>query len=55
MMFCRGGRSAIAKNMSVEIVVPQNVIGSVYRENGTNLARLRQVICTFICGFRISS
>ncbi|GKB41139.1 hypothetical protein Tco_0886081 [Tanacetum coccineum] len=38
----RGGRSAIVKNMSVEIVVPQNVIGSVYGENGTNLARLRQ-------------
>ncbi|PWA35247.1 hypothetical protein CTI12_AA611410 [Artemisia annua] len=50
----RGGRSAIVKNMSVKIAVPQNVIGSVYGENGTNLARQRHVICTFICGFRIS-
>lgn len=38
-----GGRSAIVANMSVEIIVPQNVIGLVYGENGTNLTRLRQI------------
>lgn len=37
------GRSAIVTNMSVEIVVPQNVIGSVYGEKGSNLTRLRQI------------
>ncbi|KAI3525537.1 hypothetical protein L1887_04394 [Cichorium endivia] len=37
------GRSAIVANMSVEIIVPQNVIGLVYGENGTNLTRLRQI------------
>ena len=30
-------------NTTVEIVVPENVIGSVYGENGGNLTRLRQV------------
>lgn len=30
-------------NTTVEIVVPENVIGSVYGENGSNLTRLRQV------------
>ena len=30
-------------NTTVEIVVPDIVIGSVYGENGSNLARLRQV------------
>lgn len=28
----------------MEILVPENVIGSVYGENGSNLARLRQVL-----------
>ncbi|KVH93381.1 K Homology domain-containing protein [Cynara cardunculus var. scolymus] len=37
------GRSAVVTNMSVEIIVPQNVIGSVYGENGSNLTRLRQI------------
>lgn len=30
-------------NTTVEIVVPDAVIGSVYGENGSNLARLRKV------------
>lgn len=30
-------------NTTVEIVVPDEVIGSVYGENGSNLVRLRQV------------
>lgn len=34
-------------NTTVEIVVPDNVIGSVYGEGGSNLSRLRQVIHTF--------
>ncbi|KAJ0438340.1 putative K domain-containing protein [Helianthus annuus] len=38
-----GGRSAVVTGMSVEIVVPQNVIGRVYGENESNLARLRQI------------
>ncbi|KAK9287451.1 hypothetical protein L1049_015872 [Liquidambar formosana] len=38
-----GSRSAIVTNTTVEIVVPENVIGSVYGENGSNLARLRQI------------
>ncbi|KAM1264346.1 hypothetical protein ACFX2J_034167 [Malus domestica] len=38
-----GSKSAIVTNTTIEIVVPENVIGSVYGENGTNLARLRQI------------
>lgn len=38
-----GGRSAIVTNTTVEILVPENVIGSVYGENGSNLAQLRQI------------
>lgn len=38
-----GIRSAFVTNTTVEIVVPKNVIGSVYGENGNNLARLRQI------------
>ena len=45
---CSGSRSAIVTNTTVEIVVPENVIGSVYGENGSNLARLRQVVYTLI-------
>ncbi|XP_062082633.1 KH domain-containing protein HEN4 isoform X2 [Humulus lupulus] len=35
--------AAIVTNTTVEIVVPENVIGSVYGENGNNLTRLRQI------------
>ncbi|GAV69543.1 KH_1 domain-containing protein [Cephalotus follicularis] len=38
-----GSKSAIVTNTTVEIIVPENVIGSVYGENGSNLARLRQI------------
>ncbi|KAH7575544.1 hypothetical protein JRO89_XS02G0138900 [Xanthoceras sorbifolium] len=38
-----GSKSAIVTNSTVEIIVPENVIGSVYGENGSNLARLRQI------------
>ncbi|KAK9905236.1 hypothetical protein M0R45_000348 [Rubus argutus] len=38
-----GSKSAIVTNTTVEIIVPENVVGSVYGENGTNLARLRQI------------
>ncbi|XP_071931077.1 KH domain-containing protein HEN4-like isoform X1 [Coffea arabica] len=38
-----GDRSAIVTNTTVEIVVPENVIGSVYGDNGSNLVRLRQI------------
>ncbi|KDO53983.1 hypothetical protein CISIN_1g009173mg [Citrus sinensis] len=40
-----GSKSAIVTNTTVEIIVPENVIGSVYGENGSNLLRLRQVSC----------
>lgn len=30
-------------NTTVEIVVPENVIGSVYGDSGSNLVRLRQI------------
>ncbi|XP_021626314.1 KH domain-containing protein HEN4 isoform X2 [Manihot esculenta] len=38
-----GSKSAFVTNTTVEIVVPENVIGAVYGENGSNLARLRQL------------
>lgn len=38
-----GGKSAIVTNTTVEIVIPEDVIGSVYGDNGSNLSRLRQV------------
>ncbi|KAK4847116.1 hypothetical protein QYF36_025711 [Acer negundo] len=38
-----GSKSAIVTNSTVEIIVPDNVIGSVYGENGSNLTRLRQI------------
>ena len=44
-----GSKSAIVTNTTVEIIVPENVIGSVYGENGTNLARLRQVFHFHLC------
>ncbi|KAJ6377900.1 hypothetical protein OIU78_028178 [Salix suchowensis] len=45
-----GGKSAFVTNTTVEIIVPEHAFGSVYAENGSNLARLRQV-CTFSCIF----
>ncbi|WCJ18227.1 RNA-binding KH domain-containing protein [Euphorbia peplus] len=38
-----GSKSAFVTNTTVEIVVPENVISSVYGENGNNLSRLRQI------------
>ncbi|GLT26109.1 hypothetical protein SLA2020_011960 [Shorea laevis] len=38
-----GSKSAIVTNTTVEIRVPEDVIGSVYGENGRNLARLREI------------
>ncbi|XP_021291013.1 KH domain-containing protein HEN4 isoform X2 [Herrania umbratica] len=38
-----GNRSAIVTNTTVEIRVPENVIDSVYGENGRNLSRLREI------------
>ncbi|XP_060965942.1 KH domain-containing protein HEN4 isoform X1 [Cannabis sativa] len=38
-----GSKSAIVTNTTVEIIVPENAIGSVYGENGNNLTRLRQI------------
>ncbi|CAN4107901.1 unnamed protein product [Withania somnifera] len=38
-----GSRSAIVTNTTVEIMVPETVISSVYGENGSNLTRLRQI------------
>ncbi|KAL7227660.1 hypothetical protein ACSBR1_022517 [Camellia fascicularis] len=41
--FGSGRRSVMVTNTTVEIVVPENVIGSIYGESGSNLARLRQI------------
>lgn len=38
-----GSISAFVTSTTVEIVVPENVLGSVYGENGSNLARLRKI------------
>ncbi|TKY59448.1 KH domain-containing protein [Spatholobus suberectus] len=38
-----GSKTAIVTNTTVQIVVPDDVVGSVYGENGSNLARLRQI------------
>ncbi|RDX77739.1 KH domain-containing protein HEN4, partial [Mucuna pruriens] len=38
-----GSKTAIVTNTTVQIVVPDDVIGSVYGENGSNLVRLRQI------------
>ncbi|BAT86916.1 KH domain-containing protein [Vigna angularis] len=38
-----GSKPAIVTNTTVEIVVPDETIDSVYGENGSNLARLRQI------------
>ncbi|KAF6146283.1 hypothetical protein GIB67_008167 [Kingdonia uniflora] len=38
-----GSKSAIVTNTTVEIVVPESVLGSIYGENGSNLSRLRQI------------
>ncbi|KAK7412173.1 hypothetical protein VNO78_03623 [Psophocarpus tetragonolobus] len=38
-----GSKSAIVTNTTVEIVVPDDTIDFVYGENGSNLARLRQI------------
>ena len=42
-LVCSGSKSAIVTNTIVEIVVPDDTIDCVYGENGSNLARLRQV------------
>ena len=42
-----GSKTAVVTNTMVEIVVPGDVISLVYGENGTNLARLRQVKTMF--------
>ncbi|KAJ6289314.1 hypothetical protein OIU76_025179 [Salix suchowensis] len=39
-----GGKSAFVTNTTVEIIVPEHAFGSVYAENGSNLARLRQTV-----------
>ncbi|XP_058069411.1 KH domain-containing protein HEN4-like isoform X2 [Magnolia sinica] len=38
-----GSKSAIVMNTTMEIVVPEHVIGAVYGENGSNLSRIRQI------------
>ncbi|PIA52256.1 hypothetical protein AQUCO_01000252v1 [Aquilegia coerulea] len=41
--FGSGGKSAVVTNTTVEILVPEQVLGSVYGDNGSNLTRLRQI------------
>lgn len=38
-----GSQSAVVTNTTVEVVVPERVIGSIYGENGSNLAHIRQI------------
>ncbi|KAL6515348.1 hypothetical protein OROHE_018980 [Orobanche hederae] len=38
-----GSRSAIVTNTTIELVVPDTIIGSIYGENGSNVTRLRQI------------
>ncbi|KAJ4964556.1 hypothetical protein NE237_016405 [Protea cynaroides] len=38
-----GSKSVIVTNTTVEIIVPEHVLGSVYGEKGRNLSRLRQI------------
>ncbi|XP_077234104.1 KH domain-containing protein HEN4-like [Tasmannia lanceolata] len=38
-----GSKSALVTNTTMEIVVPEHVIGSVYGERGSNLTRIRQI------------
>ncbi|WJX22081.1 hypothetical protein P8452_11423 [Trifolium repens] len=38
-----GSKSAIVTNTTIEIVVPEDTLYLVYGENGSNLARLRQI------------
>ncbi|KAL0384399.1 UNVERIFIED_CONTAM: KH domain-containing protein HEN4 [Sesamum radiatum] len=38
-----GSRPVVVTNTTVEIVVPDNLIGSIYGENCSNLSRLRQI------------
>lgn len=42
-VFCSGSKSAIVTNTTVDIIVPEHVMGAVYGENGCNLSRIRQV------------
>jgi hypothetical protein len=42
-LVCSGSKSAIVTNTTIEIVVPEDTLYLVYGENGSNLARLRQV------------
>ncbi|XP_047150696.1 KH domain-containing protein HEN4-like [Vigna umbellata] len=38
-----GSKTSIVTNTTVQIVVPEDIIGSVYGENSSNLVRLRQI------------
>jgi hypothetical protein len=40
---CSGSKTATVTKTTVEIMVPNEIIGSVYGENGSNLDQLRQV------------
>lgn len=42
-VFCSGSKSALVTNTTVDIMVPEHVMGAVYGENGSNLGRIRQV------------
>jgi hypothetical protein len=38
-----GSQSAVVTNTTVEVVVPERVIGSIYGENGNNLTQIRHI------------
>lgn len=47
-MSCSANRAIVVTNTTIEIAVPENVMGSVYGENGSNLTRLRQVMVLLV-------
>lgn len=42
-LVCSGSATSVVTNTTVEIMVPNNIIGRVYGEKGNNLNQLRQV------------
>lgn len=44
---CTRKRSAIVANAILELIVSEDILGSIYGDDGNNLARLRQVIVCF--------
>lgn len=50
---CSGSQANVVRSKTVEVVVPQQYLGFVYGDNGSNLADLREVYhkVTFLFAF----